>query len=89
MLDLVPSWREGMPDSMSDSKTAELMNEICDLDLEMLDVQAPPRVRPGLDRRAPAARPSAGARRRLLPLRRLWRLWRLWWRLRSTGPEAQ
>ena len=35
------AWREGMPDSMSDSKTAVLLDEVCELDLDVLDVDLP------------------------------------------------
>ena len=35
------AWREGMPDSMRDSKTAELLDEVCELDLDVLDVDLP------------------------------------------------
>lgn len=34
-------WRDGLPESLAESRTAELLDEVCDLDLDALDVQLP------------------------------------------------
>jgi hypothetical protein len=34
-------WRDGLPESLAASRTAELLDEVCDLDLDALDVQLP------------------------------------------------
>ena len=33
------AWRDHLPDSLADSRTAELLEEICDIDLDALDVE--------------------------------------------------
>lgn len=34
-------WRDGLPESLAESRTAGLLDEVCDLDLDALDVQLP------------------------------------------------
>ena len=52
------SWRDGLPESLADSRTAELLEGVCDVDLDVLDVELP---RGGRARR----RAAAGVRTRL------------------------
>ena len=35
------TWRDQMPESLADSRTAELLEGVCDVDLEALDVELP------------------------------------------------
>ena len=35
------AWRDQMPESLADSKTAELLDGVCDVDLGALDVELP------------------------------------------------
>ena len=35
------AWRDHPPDSLTDSRSAELLEEICDIDLDALDVELP------------------------------------------------
>ena len=35
------TWREQLPASLADSRTAELLDGVCDLDLDDLDVELP------------------------------------------------
>lgn len=34
-------WRDQLPESLADSRTAELLEVVCDVDLDALDVQLP------------------------------------------------
>ena len=34
-------WREGLPESLAESRTAERLDEVCELDLDALDIQLP------------------------------------------------
>ena len=34
-------WREQLPESLADSRTAELLEGVCDVDLDALDVELP------------------------------------------------
>ena len=34
-------WRDGLPESLADSRTAELLDGVCDVDLDALDVELP------------------------------------------------
>ena len=40
-----------MPESLAESRTAELLEGVCDVDLDALDVELPPGVRPRLNAR--------------------------------------
>ena len=35
------AWRDGLPESLADSRTAELLDGVCDVDLDALDVELP------------------------------------------------
>ena len=35
------AWRDQMPESLADSRTAELLAGVCDVDLDALDVELP------------------------------------------------
>ena len=35
------AWRDGLPEPLAESRTAELLDEVCDVDLNDLDVQLP------------------------------------------------
>ena len=35
------TWRDGLPESLADSRTAELLEGVCDVDLDALDVELP------------------------------------------------
>jgi len=35
------AWRDQLPESLADSRTAELLEGVCDVDLDALDVQLP------------------------------------------------
>ena len=35
------TWRDGLPESLADSRTAERLEEVCGLDLDVLDVALP------------------------------------------------
>ena len=35
------TWRDGLPESLADSRTAERLEEVCGLDLDVLDVVLP------------------------------------------------
>ena len=35
------AWRDHLPDSLANSRTAELLEGICDIDLDALDVELP------------------------------------------------
>ena len=35
------TWRDQLPESLADSRTAELLEGVCDLDLDALDVELP------------------------------------------------
>ncbi len=35
------AWREQLPESLADSRTAELLEGVCDVDLDVLDVELP------------------------------------------------
>ena len=35
------AWRDGLPESLADSRTAELLEHVCDVDLDALDVELP------------------------------------------------
>ena len=35
------TWREQLPASLADSRTAEMLDEICDLDIDALDIDLP------------------------------------------------
>ena len=35
------TWRDGLPESLADSRTAERLEEVCELDLDVLDVVLP------------------------------------------------
>ena len=35
------AWRDGLPESLADSRTAELLEAVCDVDLDQLDVELP------------------------------------------------
>ena len=35
------AWRDRLPESLADSRTAELLNGVCDVDLDLLDVELP------------------------------------------------
>ena len=35
------AWRDGLPESLADSRTAELLDGVCDVDLGALDVELP------------------------------------------------
>ena len=37
----VQGWRDGLPESLADSRTAELLEHVCDVDLDALDVELP------------------------------------------------
>ena len=34
-------WRDGLPESLADSRTAEFLEGVCDVDLEALDAELP------------------------------------------------
>ena len=34
-------WRAGLPESLADSRTAQLLENVCDVDLEELDIELP------------------------------------------------
>ena len=34
-------WRDGLPESLAESRTAELLEGVCDVDLDALDVELP------------------------------------------------
>ena len=52
------AWRDGLPESLADSRTAELIKGVCDVDLDALD--EPPRgFRPRLNATG-ARRPTPG-----------------------------
>ena len=36
-----PAWRDQLPESLADSRTAELLEQVCDVDLDTLDVELP------------------------------------------------
>ena len=40
-------WRDQLPEALADSRTAERLDEVCDVDLDALDVEPPPRVSVG------------------------------------------
>ena len=40
------AWRDQLPESLADSRTAELLEGVCDVDLDTLDVELLPRFRP-------------------------------------------
>ncbi|MCY4026883.1 MAG: hypothetical protein OXH75_11305 [Acidobacteria bacterium] len=35
------AWRDGLPESLADSRTAELLEGVCDVDLDAVDVELP------------------------------------------------
>ena len=35
------AWRDQLPESLADSRTAELLDGVCDLDLDALDIELP------------------------------------------------
>ena len=35
------AWRDGLPESLADSRTAALLEGVCDVDLDALDVELP------------------------------------------------
>ena len=35
------AWRNQLPESLADSRTAELLEGVCDVDLDVLDVELP------------------------------------------------
>ena len=35
------AWRDQLPESLADSRTAELLEGVCDIDLDALDVELP------------------------------------------------
>ena len=35
------AWRDGLPESLAESRTAELLAGVCDVDLDALDVKLP------------------------------------------------
>ena len=35
------AWRDGLPEGLADSRTAELLEGVCDVDLDALDVDLP------------------------------------------------
>ena len=35
------TWRDGLPESLADSRTAEILEGVCDVDLDALDVELP------------------------------------------------
>ena len=35
------TWRDGLPESLGESRTAELLEGVCDVDLDALDVELP------------------------------------------------
>ena len=35
------AWRDQLPESLGDSRTAELLEGVCDVDLDALDVELP------------------------------------------------
>ena len=35
------AWRDGLPESLADSRTAEFLEGVCDVDLDALDVELP------------------------------------------------
>ena len=35
------AWRDGLPKSLAESRTAELLDGVCDLDVDALDVELP------------------------------------------------
>ena len=35
------SWRDGLPEGLADSKTAQLLEGVCEVDLDALDVELP------------------------------------------------
>ena len=35
------AWRDQLPESLADSRTAELLEGVCDVDLDALDVELP------------------------------------------------
>ena len=35
------TWRDGLPESLANSRTAELLEGVCDVDLDTLDVELP------------------------------------------------
>ena len=35
------AWRDQLPESLADSRTAELLEGVCDVDLDQLDVELP------------------------------------------------
>ena len=35
------AWRDQLPESLADSRTAELLESVCDVDLDALDVELP------------------------------------------------
>ncbi len=35
------AWRDQLPESLTDSRTAELLEGVCDVDLDQLDVELP------------------------------------------------
>ena len=35
------AWRDGLPESLADSRTAELLEGVCDVDLDVLDIELP------------------------------------------------
>ena len=35
------AWRDGLPESLAGSRTAELLEGVCDVDLDALDVELP------------------------------------------------
>ena len=35
------AWRDGLPESLGDSRTADLLEGVCDVDLDVLDVKLP------------------------------------------------
>ena len=37
----VEAWRDGLPESLAGSRTAELLEGVCDVDLDALDVKLP------------------------------------------------
>ena len=35
------AWRDGLPESLAESRTLELLEAVCDVDLDALDVELP------------------------------------------------
>ena len=35
------TWRDGLPESLADSKTGQLLEGVCEVDLDAIDVELP------------------------------------------------